>query len=275
MSDLESDEVMPATLAAGIGAAAALVPALAIAFFPRESRDRVFWIAVVVAVFGPGVWTWVQLAGAWNTGIAVALWLTVAVTMALFAGLAAVSAQGWRLITLLAPYVFILAVLAVLWQAAPEQPFVGSAPAGWIRVHIVVSVGAYALLTLASVAALAVFLLERALKQKRRGRLSAALPPVADSESLQQGLLWAAAVGLAIAVLSGMATEYFEVGRALVLNHKTVLSLLTLVVVVGLLAAHLRTGMRGRRAARLVLLAYLLLTLAYPGVKFVTDILLA
>ena len=72
-----------------------------------------------------------------------------------------------------------------------------------------------------------------------------------------------------------MATEYFEIGQALVLTHKTVLSLLTLVVVVGLLVAHWRTGMRGRRVARLVLLAYLLLTLAYPGVKFVTDILLA
>ena len=32
---------------------------------------------------------------------------------------------------------------------------------------------------------------------------------------------------------------------------------------------------RGRRAARIVLLAYLLLTLAYPGVKFVTDVILA
>lgn len=266
---------MTATLAAGIGAAAALVPALAVAFLPRAARDQYFWIAVIVAVFGPGVWTWVQLSGAWSTGLDTALWLTVTVTMALFTGLAAVTTQGWRLITLLAPYVFLLAVLAVLWQAAPEQPFLGTAPAAWIRVHIVVSVAAYALLTLASVAALAVFLQERALKRKRRGALSAALPPVADSESLQLGLLWAAAVGLAVAVLSGMATEYFETGRALVFDHKTVLSLLTLAVVAGLLIAHLRTGLRGRRGARVVLLAYLLLTLAYPGVKFVTDILLA
>jgi ABC-type uncharacterized transport system permease subunit len=41
-----------------------------------------------------------------------------------------------------------------------------------------------------------------------------------------------------------------------------------------LLILHHYSGLRGRRAARLVLLAYLLLTLAYPGVKFVTDILL-
>jgi ABC-type uncharacterized transport system permease subunit len=42
-----------------------------------------------------------------------------------------------------------------------------------------------------------------------------------------------------------------------------------------LLVAHYRSGMRGRRAARVVLLAYLLLTLGYPGVKFVTDVLMA
>ena len=43
----------------------------------------------------------------------------------------------------------------------------------------------------------------------------------------------------------------------------------------GLLLVHYRTGLRGRRAARWVLVAYLLLTLAYVGVKFVTDVLLA
>jgi ABC-type uncharacterized transport system permease subunit len=41
------------------------------------------------------------------------------------------------------------------------------------------------------------------------------------------------------------------------------------------LAAHFWIGIRGRRAARIVLLAYLLITLAYPGVKFVTDVVLS
>ena len=47
------------------------------------------------------------------------------------------------------------------------------------------------------------------------------------------------------------------------------------VLIAGLLFAHYRTGLRGRRAARLVLIAYLLVTLGYPGVKFVRDVLLA
>jgi ABC-type uncharacterized transport system permease subunit len=39
-----------------------------------------------------------------------------------------------------------------------------------------------------------------------------------------------------------------------------------------LLLVHRRGGISGRRAARYVLFTYLLLTLAYPGVKFVTDV---
>ena len=38
---------------------------------------------------------------------------------------------------------------------------------------------------------------------------------------------------------------------------------------------HFYTGIRGRAATRFVLLAYLFLTLAYPGVKFVRDVLLS
>ncbi|CAN0547040.1 unnamed protein product, partial [Laminaria digitata] len=58
-------------------------------------------------------------------------------------------------------------------------------------------------------------------------------------------------------------------------SHKTALSIATFAIIVFLLAVHIRTGIRGRRAARYVLVAYLLITLAYPGVKFVTDVVLA
>ena len=49
----------------------------------------------------------------------------------------------------------------------------------------------------------------------------------------------------------------------------------TLITIGALLLVHHRTGLRGRRAARWVLVAYLLLMLAIFGVKFVTDVLMA
>jgi ABC-type uncharacterized transport system permease subunit len=64
-------------------------------------------------------------------------------------------------------------------------------------------------------------------------------------------------------------------GEFFTLSHKTLLAVLAFLVIGLLLLLHYRSGLRGRRAARVVLVAYLLLTLAYPGVKFVTDVLLS
>ena len=132
----------------------------------------------------------------------------------------------------------------------------------------------HALLTIAAVAGCAVMLQEHALKSKRQLALARQLPSIADSERLEVHLLTTSGVVLAAGLATGMATGWVENGQLLRLDHKTVLSLLTLAAIIGLLITHRRTGIRGRRAARLVLVAYVLLTLAYPGVKFVTDILI-
>jgi ABC-type uncharacterized transport system permease subunit len=71
-----------------------------------------------------------------------------------------------------------------------------------------------------------------------------------------------------------MTIEWLETRVLLRPDHKTILSLLTFAVIALLLVLHHRGGLSGRRAARYVLVAYLLLTLAYPGVKFVTDVLI-
>ncbi len=72
-----------------------------------------------------------------------------------------------------------------------------------------------------------------------------------------------------------MAIQYYETGAVLEFTHKTIFSLLAFFVIAGLLIVHSRFGLGGRRVARTVLVAYLLLSLGYPGVKFVTDVLLA
>ena len=79
---------------------------------------------------------------------------------------------------------------------------------------------------------------------------------------------------LKVADATGIAIDWVEYRTLLRFDHKTVLSLLAFAAIGVLLIMHHRTGLRGRRAARYVLMAYLLLTLAYPGVKFVTDVLI-
>jgi len=87
-------------------------------------------------------------------------------------------------------------------------------------------------------------------------------------------LLITSAVILALGFITGIATQFFTTGEMIVFDHKTLFTMAVFVVVVVLLMLHYRSGIRGKTATRLVLLAYLLLTLGYPGVKFVTDIIL-
>lgn len=238
-------------------------------------RGAVYWAVIAVAVAGPASWTFVQFAGGWRTGLSTALWLTISVSMVIFAALAALTRHGFRLTGLLVPYLFLLGILATVSSQAPERPFLGTAPGGWLGLHIVVAILTYALLTLAAVAGLAVSLQERALKHKRPSALSRRMPSVADGEYLQLCLLLASGVVLGIGLLSGMAIQYYETGAILEFNHKTIFSLLAFFVIAGLLIIHHGFGVGGRRVARTVLVAYLLLSLGYPGVKFVTDVLLA
>lgn len=80
---------------------------------------------------------------------------------------------------------------------------------------------------------------------------------------------------LGAGLLTGLVLRYFTSMPAAGVDHKTVFSILAFLVILLLLGLQNWAGLRGRRAGRIVLLAYLLLTLAYPGVKFVTDLLLA
>jgi len=141
--------------------------------------------------------------------------------------------------------------------------------------HIAAALATYGLVTVAAIAAFATWIQDRALKRKQPSKVSRFLPSVRDCERLLVRLLIAGQTILALGLATGMALQYRETGALLVFNHKTTLTLAAFAVLAGLLAAYGLGGVRGKRAARVVLLAYLLLTLGYPGVKFVTDVVMA
>lgn len=259
-----------------LSALAALVPASLQALRPAPARDAAFWGLLAVAVAGPSAWVLVHLTGTWQTGLAPTLWVTVSATMLLYAVTAATTRQAWRLAPLLIPYMLVLGIIATIWQSAPGQPLIaGNSEGTWISVHIAIAVTTYALVTIAAIAALAAFLQERALKRKRPNDLTRLLPSIADCDRLLVGLLQVGESVLALGLVTGMVLQYRETGQIMALNHKTILTIAAFVVIGGLLVCHYGSGVRGRPAARIVLLAYLLLTLGYPGVKFVTDVLMA
>ena len=181
---------------------------------------------------------------------------------------------AWRLAGLLFPYLILLALIATLGHHVPDAGSLAGAPGGWILVHILASVLTLGLLTLAAIAGLAVLLRERGMRLKRRDALSDLLPSIADSERLQVRLLVASEAVLGIDVLTGMGIQFLSSGQLLVFDHKTLFTLGGFLLIGALLFAHFRTGLRGRRAARLFLAGYLLVTLGFYGVKFVQGVLL-
>lgn len=264
---------MSANLALNLFALLSLVPAALSPLRADKGRDGAMVGALALAAAGSAAFAGLLLSGAWQTDLGTTVWVSIAASAILFTAIAVSTRQGWRLAPLLMPYLIVMGVLASVVRGAPK-PMVGGAPAVWLDAHIIVSVVTYALLTLAAVASLAVFLQERALKTKHPTRLSRMLPSVLDGERLADRLLLATEVVLGVGIATGMATQYFETGALLVADHKTLLSLVAFVLIGVLLAGHRVCGVRGRLAARVVLVSYLLLTLAFPGVKFVTQVLL-
>ena len=264
---------MQPSLILNLSALLSLLPVSVLSLRQTAGRDGRFWSLLAVAVAGPIVVTINEVAQGWLTSLSAALWLSIAASMIMFVGVSLSTRQGWRLTSLLLPYLFLFGTGAVVAERLPAPALPAATPPTWLDVHVLVSVATYGLLTIAAIAGLAVFIQERALKERQPGWLTSVLPSVADAEKLQMQLLTASGLVLGTGLLTGAATQYAMNGRLFEVNHKTVFAALAFAVIVLLLLVHRQTGIRGRRAARFVLLAYLLLTLAYPGVKFVTDVL--
>ncbi|MEQ8654627.1 MAG: cytochrome c biogenesis protein CcsA [Kiloniellales bacterium] len=271
---MTADADSTAALLLGITAAMALTP-ITLLSWRGEMRAWLFWVLHAVALSGVAAALAQHLATGWSEHLVQALWLSLLVVLLIYPLVAWRSRGSPVLAPLLYPYLLALAIAATLLE--PVQPHEVAqetvALSAWLAAHIVFALLAYGLVTLAALAGLAVVLQEMALKRRRPSALSARLPALADGERLQFSLLAWAELGLALAIASGMAHQVLSEQVLLRWDHKTLLVLLGFLVIGLLLILSRRTGLRGRRAARIVLTAYLLLTLAYPGVKFVSDLL--
>jgi ABC-type uncharacterized transport system permease subunit len=264
---------MTTGLALQLAALAALIPLAMSALTARLARNVLFWLLLGTPLVGILAVTCRLFKSGWQADFSANLWASIAVSLIAFGIVAAFNRSAIRLAALLVPYLFLLGLLAIFFSAGAEALPLRSSPA-WFGTHVLLALAAYGIFTLGAIAGLSVFLQERALKRKKTGWAELALPPLADSESLQIRLLGWSALLMGAALVSGIANEFIEQGRFLAFTHKILLSFLGFILILGLLFLHFRTGLRGRQAARLILLAYLLVTLAYPGAKFVREFLI-
>lgn len=139
--------------------------------------------------------------------------------------------------------------------------------------HVLISVVAYALLTMAAVQSILVSLQDKRLRAHRPGGLLRALPPLKLMDQVLLQLLIASFLLLTLALVTGVV--FLDDLFAQRLVHKTALSLLALVLLAILLIGHFRFGWRGQKAAKMTLGAYIALVLGYFGSKFVKELLLS
>ncbi len=196
----------------------------------------------------------------------------------------ALSITGWLIILLLLvvatlrpvenlgiillPFAAATILLALLF---PSERLVQ--PEYWpLELHIVLSMVAYALLTLASVQALLLAFQDHRLRHRHPAGFVRGMPPLITMESLLFQMIGAGFVTLSLALLTGLLFLDDILGQHLA--HKTILSFVAWGVFGVLLWGRWRFGWRGRAAIRWTLGGFVLLMLAYFGSKLVLELIL-
>lgn len=138
--------------------------------------------------------------------------------------------------------------------------------------HILLSVLAYSIFTLAALQALLLWRQQLALKQHQTRGLVASLPPLQIMEQLLFEMLWVGFILLSIALLSGWL--FVDNLFAQHLAHKTFLSIAAWLIYATLLGGRKLLGWRGITAVRWTVGGFLLLMLGYFGSKLVLEFIL-
>ena len=169
--------------------------------------------------------------------------------------------------------VFPLAALALgLELLFPAHHLLGPEVGPGLRLHVLVSLLSYSVLTIAAVQAILLAIQNRHLRTRHPGGFIRALPPLQTMERLLFQLIGLGFVLQSASLLTGW--RYVEDLFAQHLVHKTVLSITAWLVYAVLLAGRWRFGWRGRTAVRWTLAGFTALLLAWLGSKWELEILL-
>lgn len=164
------------------------------------------------------------------------------------------------------------AVALAVGLAFPADRPVGIANGWALPVHVVLSMLAYTLLTVAAVQAIILAIQDRHIRSGRPTRLENTMPPLQAMEHLLFRMIAIGFVLLSLALVSGFLFLDDVFGQGLV--HKTVLSVVAWVVFGSLLWGRVQFGWRGRVAVRYTLAGVVALMLGYFGSRFVIEFLL-
>jgi ABC-type uncharacterized transport system permease subunit len=163
----------------------------------------------------------------------------------------------------------ILSAVAVTFTAAHTS---GTAPVmlTWqLQAHVLISLFAYGLLTAGAIVAVYALVQDSRLRSGQLTAVNHLFAPLETTERLLYGIAASGFAFLVLAILSGLAFVDNLFAQHLV--HKTILSIIALLLFGVLLAGRHFAGWRGRRAVYLYLWGFGILGLAYFGSRFVLE----
>jgi ABC-type uncharacterized transport system permease subunit len=168
--------------------------------------------------------------------------------------------------------VFPFAALSLLLQGyqGGQEVLIDATPG--LEAHILISVVAYSLLTLAALQAILLAIQNQQLRNRHPGGFIRALPPLETMECMLFRLIGIGFLLLSISLVS--AIPYIRNIVEQHLLHKTVLSVTAWAVFATLLWGRWRFGWRGRTAIRWTLGGFAVLMLSYFGSKLVLELIL-
>lgn len=210
----------------------------------------------------------------WALALSAAIWLGMVV---FWLESLLVRIDGLQL--LLLPAATLASGLAALF---PQGQYVPHANDAWLRVHLLIALAAYGLITIAALHAMLMALLDRHLhrpldapaERSIVGRVLDSQPPLLVQEQLLFRIIWIGFVVLTLAVGTGSVASLKLTGQILPFDHKTVFTLLSWLTFGVLLAGRHVWGWRGRVALRWTLTGFGFLILAYTGSRFVLEMIL-
>jgi ABC-type uncharacterized transport system permease subunit len=232
----------------------------------KPRLEPIAWTLVLLAIIGhsDAIVHMMRLNGPFSIGLLEAISL-LAWTLAVLACLISIERQN----RVLGAILFASAALGAAVTGTGHNYAEATAPGWELTAHILLSMGAAALLFAAAVTALLLVFLDRRLRTRRIADLPSVLPPLDALEKVMFRLIGAGFALLTLSLLTGFVfvTNLF----AQRLLQKTVLSLIAWLLFGVLLIGRIRFGWRGRSAVRWTLTGFGVLAAAYFGSKFVLE----
>ncbi len=201
-----------------------------------------------------------------GNALSLILWLTV-----LIYGLGSLFYRLDGLHALVLPLAAVAVVLPAAFPAARALPNTQS----WeFTAHLLISMLAYSLFTIASLHVMLMAIIERRLHSGTLPTALRSMPPLLTMETLLFRIIAAGFVLLTLTILSGVLFSEELFGKPARFSHKTVFGVISWLIFGALLAGRMFYGWRGRTAVRWTLAGFFALVLAYIGSKFVLEVIL-